>query len=37
MDRYAILLDGTSVVVDLHHWFQSDKDPSGWNSAAIRL
>jgi Rieske Fe-S protein len=37
MDRYAITLDGTSVVVDLHHWFQSDKDPSGWNSAAIRL
>jgi Rieske Fe-S protein len=37
MDRYAIALDGTSVVVDLHHWFQSDKDPSGWNAAVIRL
>jgi Rieske Fe-S protein len=37
MDRYAIVQDGTSVVVDLQHWFQSDKDPSGWNAAAIRL
>jgi nitrite reductase/ring-hydroxylating ferredoxin subunit len=37
MDRYAIVQDGTSVVVDLQHWFQSDKDPAGWNSAAIRL
>ena len=37
MDRYALTLDGTFVVVDLHRWFQSDKDPSGWNSAAIRL
>jgi nitrite reductase/ring-hydroxylating ferredoxin subunit len=37
MDRYAVTLDGSSVVVDLHRWFQSDKDPSGWNSAAIRI
>jgi Rieske Fe-S protein len=37
MDRYAVMLDGTSVVVDLHHWFQSDKDPAGWDSATIRL
>ena len=37
MDRYAVALDGASVVVDLHRWFQSDKDPAGWNSATIRL
>ena len=37
MDRFAIVLDGASVVVDLHRWFQSDKDPAGWNSAAIKL
>jgi Rieske Fe-S protein len=37
MDRYVIRRDGDSVVVDLHHWVQSDKDPSGWAAAAIAL
>jgi nitrite reductase/ring-hydroxylating ferredoxin subunit len=37
MDRFSLRLEGTSVLVDLHHWFQSDKDPSGWASAAIHL
>jgi len=37
MDRFAIRLDGNSVVVDLQHWFQSDKDPAGWAAAAIKL
>ena len=37
MDRYAIRRDGDSVVVDVHKWFQSDKDPDGWNAAAIAV
>jgi Rieske Fe-S protein len=37
MDRFAIRLDGTSIVVNLHQWFQTDKDPSGWAVAMIRL
>ena len=37
MDRFAIRVEGTSVVVDLHQWFQSDKDPAGWASAMVRL
>src|SRR5690242_20678434 len=37
MDRFAVKRDGDFLIVDLHHWFQSDKDPSGWNSAAIQL
>jgi Rieske Fe-S protein len=35
MDRFAIRRDGASVIVDLQHWFQSDKDPSGWASAVV--
>ena len=35
LDRFAIRRDGASVVVDLLHWFQSDKDPAGWAAAAI--
>ena len=35
MDRYVVRRDGDSVVVDLHHWIQSDKDPAGWAAAAI--
>jgi nitrite reductase/ring-hydroxylating ferredoxin subunit len=35
MDRYAIQRDGDFVTVDLHRWFQSDKDPAGWAAAAI--
>ena len=37
MDRFAIRRDGDSVVVNLQHWFQSDKDPAGWTSAVIHL
>ena len=35
MDRYVIRRDGDSVVVDVHRWFQSDKDPAGWAAATI--
>jgi len=35
MDRYVIRRDGDSVVVDLHRWIKSDKDPAGWAAAAI--
>ena len=37
MDRYVIRRDGDSVVVDLHQWVQSDKDPAGWAAATIAL
>jgi nitrite reductase/ring-hydroxylating ferredoxin subunit len=37
MDRYAIRREGDSIFVDLHHWFQSDKDPKGWAAATIAL
>lgn len=37
MDRYIIRRDGDSVVVDLHKWVQSDKDPSGWSAASIAI
>ena len=37
MDRYVIRRDGDSVVVDLHTWIQSDKDPAGWAAASIAV
>ena len=37
MDRYVIRRDGDSVVVDLHRWIQSDKDPAGWAAATIAV
>ena len=37
MDRYAVRRDGDSLFVDLHHWFQSDKDPKGWAAATLAL
>lgn len=37
LDRYIIRRDGDSVVVDLHRWIQSDKDPAGWAAAAIAV
>lgn len=37
LDRYVIRRDGDLVVVDLHHWIQSDKDPAGWAAAAITV
>jgi Rieske Fe-S protein len=35
LDRYVIRRDGDSVVVDLHRWIQSDKDPAGWAAAGV--
>ena len=37
LDRYVIKREGDSVVVDLHHWIESDKDPAGWAAATITL
>jgi nitrite reductase/ring-hydroxylating ferredoxin subunit len=37
MDRYVIRRDGDAVIVDLHRWIQSDKDPSGWAAATIAI
>jgi Rieske Fe-S protein len=37
LDRYVIRRDGDSVVVDLHRWIQSDKDPAGWAAATIAV
>jgi nitrite reductase/ring-hydroxylating ferredoxin subunit len=37
MDRYVIRRDGDFVVVDLHKWIQSDKDPAGWAAAQIAV
>lgn len=35
LDRYVIRRDGASVVVDLHHWVQSDKNAAAWAAASI--
>lgn len=37
LDRYLIRRDGNSVLVDLHRWVQSDKDPAGWAAAVIAV
>ena len=37
LDRFAIRRDGEGAVLDLDHWFQSDKDPSGWAAAEIAV
>lgn len=37
LDRYVIRRDGDAVVVDLHRWIQSDKDPAGWAAAVIAV
>jgi Rieske Fe-S protein len=37
LDRYVIRRDGDSIVVDLHKWIQSDKDPAGWAAATIGI
>ncbi len=37
MDRYVIRRDGDSVLVDLHRWIQSDKDPAGWAAATVAV
>ena len=35
MDRFVIRREGDSIVVDLHRWIQSDKDPAGWSAAEL--
>ena len=37
LDRYVIRRDGDAVVVDLHHWIQSDQDPAGWAAAGLTV
>jgi nitrite reductase/ring-hydroxylating ferredoxin subunit len=37
LDRFAIRKEDASVFVDLHRWFESDKDPAGWASAVVQL
>ena len=37
MDRFVIRREGDSIVVDLHRWIQSDKDPAGWAAAALAV
>jgi len=37
LDRYMIRRDLDSVVVDLHRWVQSDKNPQEWAAAAIAV
>jgi Rieske Fe-S protein len=37
LDRFAIRREDSSVVVDLQHWFESDKNPAGWASAMINV
>jgi len=37
LDRFAIRREETSIVVDLHRWFESDKDPAGWASAIVQV
>lgn len=37
MDRYVIRRDADSIIVDLHKWVQSDKDPAAWGAASIAV
>jgi Rieske Fe-S protein len=37
LDRFAVRREDTSIFVDLHRWFESDKDPAGWGSAVIKV
>jgi Rieske Fe-S protein len=37
MDRLAVRLDGTALVVDVNRMFQSDKDPAGWSAATVAV
>lgn len=37
LDRFAIRREDAVIVVDLTHWFESDKNPSGWASAVVKL
>ena len=37
LDRFAIRREDAAIFVDLHRWFESDKDPGGWASAVVQL
>jgi nitrite reductase/ring-hydroxylating ferredoxin subunit len=37
MDRFAVRVDGASLVVDVDKMFQSDKDASGWAAATATI
>lgn len=37
LDRFVVRRDGDSLVVDLHRWVQSDKDPAAWASATVAV
>lgn len=37
LDRFAIRKEDASIVIDLHRWFESDKDPAGWASAVVQV
>jgi nitrite reductase/ring-hydroxylating ferredoxin subunit len=37
LDRYAVRRAGDSVLVDMRHWMQSDKDPAGWAAATVAI
>jgi Rieske Fe-S protein len=37
MDRFAISLEGNTVAVDTSVMHKQDKDPEGWNTAAVKV
>jgi nitrite reductase/ring-hydroxylating ferredoxin subunit len=37
LDRFVVRKEDTNIVVDLQHWFESDKNPSGWGSAFVSV
>lgn len=37
LDRFAIRREDMSIFVDLHRWFESDKDAGGWSSASVQI
>jgi Rieske Fe-S protein len=37
VDRLALHVDGSFLVVDVDRMFQSDKDPGGWAAAAVTI
>ena len=37
MDRFAVRLDGATLVVDLDTWFESDRDAARWRSASVTV
>ena len=37
LDRFVVRKEDTNIVVDLQHWFESDKNPAGWDSAFVAV